>query len=85
MNDQSGNLVNTAIDAASNPKVGVAVGSGSVAASVAVNQGLITGWLANFTTVLGFLAAALVVGVQAVKLIRELVGLRKDLKDEKEE
>lgn len=85
MNDQSDGVLNAIYEAASNPKAGIAVGAGSAGASAAVTQGLITGWLADLTTTLGILATALVIAVQAVKFLREIVGLRKDLKSEEKE
>lgn len=79
MSDQSG-VLNAINEAASNPKVTATVGSGTVAAGLAVKNGLITGWLADATIYLGTVATVLAIVYTAVKLARELIGLRKDLK-----
>ena len=83
MNDQSGNVLNAINEAASNPKVTAAVGSGTVAAGMAVKNGLITGWLADATLYLGTVATGLAIIYTAVKLVRELIGLRRDLRGDK--
>jgi len=85
MSDQSDGVLNAIYEAASSPKVALATGISSAASSTAVDHGLITGWLASVTTTLGLVATALVVAIQAVKLMRELIGLRRDLKPEKDE
>lgn len=85
MSDQSGGVLNAINEAASNPKVAAAVGSGSAAGSIAVENGLITGWLAPLTTTLGLVATTLVIAIQAIKLVREFIGLRRDLKSGEKE
>lgn len=85
MSDQSGGVLNAINEAASNPKVAAAVGSSSAAAGMAVSNDLITGWLAPLTTTLGLVATSLVIAIQAVRLVREFIGLRRDLKSDSKE
>lgn len=66
---------------ATHPKVTVAavVGNGSVIA--AINTEMITGYLAFFSSILTALISTVMAAYWMVKLTREWVGMKKDMKE----
>lgn len=72
MNDQTESITETALAAASNPKVATVVGAGAASAGAAAQLDIITGWMARGSVAIGLCTAAVVLAIQIIKLAREL-------------
>jgi hypothetical protein len=71
-------IVRSAVEAASNPKVATGVASAVTAAGAAEKVGLIQGWLSTATMSVGLITASVVLAIQLIKLARTWRAYQKD-------
>ncbi|UGQ44982.1 hypothetical protein [Massilia endophytica] len=77
-------IVRTAVEAASNPKVATGVAAAVTSAGAAAKLDLIQGWLSTATMSIGLVTAGVVLAIQLIKLARTWRAYRKDERENEE-